>query len=250
MKCKYCGGNLDLEHKFCPHCGRPNELAQQHIRDMEKYRGEFDRTQKDVYRHASKWSGIFARAIILAVIITMFFVMGFITQNAWSIKTEHMTKKANRHYAEYSVQLDSYLKEMDYRGFVSFMDYYQIDTYDSPYSKYNGLRWAADSYGRFLDNMMAIIMPAPYGAYDSYYEYLSDDLDRFYQYSDPSFYSEYNPIDTELVQPHWDRMERTINDVLITYLDLSEEEAAGFRTMSKSKRAMLLEEKISARIAK
>lgn len=249
MKCKYCGGNLDLEHKFCPHCGRPNELAQQHIRDMEKYRGEFDRTQQDVYRHASRWSGIAARAIILAVIVVMFFIMAFVTQNAWSIKSEHMTKSANRHYAEYSAQLDKYLENMDYRGFSSFLDYHQIDTYDPTYNKYYGLEWPADSYGSILKNIMNIVMPTSYGAYERQYEYLSEDLDRFYQYTAPSFYGDYHPVDEKFVKPHWDRMEQTINDVLITYLGFSKEEAWELRNLSKPKRALLLEEKIEALLA-
>jgi len=244
MKCKYCGGNLDLEHKFCPHCGRPNELAQQHIRDMEKFRGEFDRTQKDVYQHASKWSGIFVRLIILAAIIVMFFIMAFVTQNAWSIKREHMTKSANRHYAEYSALLDKYLEEMDYSSFSSFLDYHQVDTYDPTYNKYYGLEWAADSYCRILEDMMNIVMPAKYGSREWYYEYLSDNLDRFYQNTELSFYGEYHPVDAEFVQPHWDRMEHTINDVLITYLGFSEKEARELRGMSKPKRTLLLEEKI------
>ena len=37
MKCKYCGGNLTLEQAYCPHCGRPNEEAAQHVKDMEHY---------------------------------------------------------------------------------------------------------------------------------------------------------------------------------------------------------------------
>ncbi len=248
MKCKYCGGNLDLEHKFCPHCGRPNELAEQHIRDMERFRGEFDRTRRDVYRHASRWSGVFVRAIILAVIIVVFLVMVFITQNAWSIKTEHMTRDANRHFAEYSAQLDRYLEEMDYRGFTSFLDYHRIDTFDAPYGKYRGLEWPADYYADFLDNAIRIVMPAPYGSYDHYYEYLSNDLDRFYEYTELSYYDEYHPVDAELVQPHWDRMEQTINDVLIAYFGLSDEEAGELREMSKPKRALLLEEKIRERM--
>ena len=38
MKCKYCGGNLTLEQAYCPHCGRPNEEAAQHVKDMEHYK--------------------------------------------------------------------------------------------------------------------------------------------------------------------------------------------------------------------
>ena len=38
MKCEYCLGPLSLEDEVCPHCGRPNKHAKQHIRDMKRYR--------------------------------------------------------------------------------------------------------------------------------------------------------------------------------------------------------------------
>ena len=52
MKCKYCGGNLTLEQAYCPHCGRPNEEAAQHVKDMEHYKSNFEDTKSDVYEVA------------------------------------------------------------------------------------------------------------------------------------------------------------------------------------------------------
>ena len=54
MKCKYCGGNLTLEQAYCPHCGRPNEEAAQHVKDMEHYKSNFEDTKSDVYEVAEK----------------------------------------------------------------------------------------------------------------------------------------------------------------------------------------------------
>ena len=54
MKCKYCGGNLTLEQAYCPHCGRPNEEAAQHVKDMEHYKSNFEDTKSDVYKVAEK----------------------------------------------------------------------------------------------------------------------------------------------------------------------------------------------------
>ena len=246
MKCKYCGGNLDLEHKFCPHCGRPNELADQHIRDMERFQGEFDETKKDVYRNASRWSGIFARSIILAVIVILIFLAGFVSQNAWSFRREHLERDAERHYAEYSAELNRYLEKQDYRGFVSCMNYHYMDSYGSPYMKYSGLKRAADYYSLVLEYVMRIAMPASYLSFDQYYESLSNDLDQFYRFTDPASYDEYDQIDLDFVQPHWERMEQTIQEVLRTYLHFSEEEVGEFRAMSKARRSLLLEEKIKA----
>ena len=246
MKCKYCGGNLDLEHKFCPHCGRPNELAQQHVRDMEIFQGEFDRTQKDVYRQASRWPGIFVRGVILSVIIVLIAICVFITQNAWSFRREHMERYAVRHAEEFTAQLDDYLDRMDYRGFSGFMEYQNINIYDEPYSKYKCIKWPADQYGRILDNVMRIVMPAPYDRNERFYEYLADDLNQFFQYTDSSYYNEFDQVDEAFARPHWERMEQTILDVLETYLNFSEEEAEALRAMSNPRRAVLLEEKIEA----
>ena len=49
MKCKYCGGNLTLEQAYCPHCGRPNEEAAQHVKDMEHYKSNFEDTKSVTY---------------------------------------------------------------------------------------------------------------------------------------------------------------------------------------------------------
>lgn len=57
MKCKYCGGNLTLEQAYCPHCGRPNEEAAQHVKDMEHYKSNFEDTKSDVYEVAEKKYG-------------------------------------------------------------------------------------------------------------------------------------------------------------------------------------------------
>ena len=246
MKCKYCGGNLDLENKYCPHCGRPNDLAAQHIRDMERFQGEFTRTRKDVYRHASRWSGVFVRAIILSVLIVAIFAVSILTRNAWSLRRRLMESEANRKYAEYSAQLDQYLAEGDYRGFYVFMDYHHMDIYDSPYQKYSALKWTAMYYGQIIDYTMRLVFRSPYASYGHYYDYLAEDLKDFYRYSDPAHYSVYDGLDEEFVRPHWERMERTIDDVLMTYLGLTEEETKALRTMSDSRRALLLEERIEA----
>lgn len=45
MKCKYCGGEISLEDVKCPYCGRENEEAVQHIKDMQYYQGEFEKAK-------------------------------------------------------------------------------------------------------------------------------------------------------------------------------------------------------------
>ena len=54
MKCKNCGAPLNLNVKFCPNCGTPNEEAAKHIKDMENYGRKFNQTRNRVVGN-SKW---------------------------------------------------------------------------------------------------------------------------------------------------------------------------------------------------
>ena len=71
MKCKYCGGNLTLEQAYCPHCGRPNEEAAQHVKDMEHYKSNFEDTKSDVYEVAEKNTEIMSHMIIITVLVIL-----------------------------------------------------------------------------------------------------------------------------------------------------------------------------------
>ena len=54
MKCNNCGAPLQLNQKFCPNCGSPNEQALKHVNDMENYDKKFNRTRSKVISN-SKW---------------------------------------------------------------------------------------------------------------------------------------------------------------------------------------------------
>ena len=71
MKCKYCGVNLTLEQAYCPHCGRPNEEAAQHVKDMEHYKSNFEDTKSDVYEVAEKNTEIMSHMIIITVLVIL-----------------------------------------------------------------------------------------------------------------------------------------------------------------------------------
>ena len=89
MKCKYCGGNLTLEQAYCPHCGRPNEEAAQHVKDMEHYKSNFEDTKSDVYEVAEKNTEIMSHMIIITVLVILcvvvFVVAGASTEACCSL---------------------------------------------------------------------------------------------------------------------------------------------------------------------
>ena len=44
MKCQYCGGDISLEDRICPHCGRLQENAVRHDEEMKRYEAAFEDT--------------------------------------------------------------------------------------------------------------------------------------------------------------------------------------------------------------
>ena len=84
MKCKYCGGNLTLEQAYCPHCGRPNEEAAQHVKDMEHYKSNFEDTKSDVYEVTEKNTEIMSHMIIITVLVILCVVVFVVSARSWS----------------------------------------------------------------------------------------------------------------------------------------------------------------------
>ena len=37
MKCRFCGGIVNLTDSVCPHCGKENPLGKKYNADMKKY---------------------------------------------------------------------------------------------------------------------------------------------------------------------------------------------------------------------
>ena len=100
MNCKYCGGTLSLEDHFCPHCGKPNEHAKQHAKDMEAYKSRFDTTQGEVYKVTRNYSEITAHAVIITVLVVLILVVLFVTRSAYAIKRNIHDLQSKRYEKE------------------------------------------------------------------------------------------------------------------------------------------------------
>lgn len=157
MNCKYCGGNLSLEDRFCPHCGKPNEHAQQYVKDMEEYKSRFDTTQGDVYKVTRNYSEITAHAVIITVLVVLCLVVLFVTRNTYSIRRNVHDLQAKKHHKEYTAKMDQYLEDEDYLGFHAFCEARDIRVYTEGYESYAVIMRAADHYAYIYDNLFQMI---------------------------------------------------------------------------------------------
>ena len=75
MKCPYCGGEVALEDKNCPFCGRSNEQSAQHQRDMDRYQRRYASTERLVTGKAKTYGRVLPRVVILMLLLFATVVM-------------------------------------------------------------------------------------------------------------------------------------------------------------------------------
>ena len=183
MKCKYCGGNLTLEQAYCPHCGRPNEEAAQHVKDMEHYKSNFEDTKSDVYEVAEKNTEIMSHMIIITVLVILCVVVFVVSARSWSIHRGLLQFDAGIRQSSYMKQMEQYLEDEDYIGLSAFCDRHYIRPYSSnnSYEKYQLLMEASGAYRYFYESLMKAvtinsgnvsILPGLYEDISDYYEQL------------------------------------------------------------------------------
>ena len=250
MKCDYCGGTLSLENENCPHCGRPNPHARQHIEDMRRYEDEFERTKKYVYDKTKTYTQIVVRMIILAALVILSVGLFVLADNAYSLTRDWARSQSAKKYNEYSKILDGYLEEGNFRAFVSFCEAHNLEAYQSVYeAKYEKVIWVSRYYVYLMNYLSDYAFPKSYTAQQQA-KWVADEMEYFYQYldQDPIFY--YEEVEEEPVAAHaLDRMEKNVEQFLIVYCGFTGEEAQSMREMSSARRQLLLEEKLEGRLA-
>ena len=159
MKCKYCGGNLTLEQAYCPHCGRPNEEAAQHVKDMEHYKSNFEDTKSDVYEVTEKNTEIMSHMIIITVLVILCVVVFVVSARSWSIHRGLLQFDAGIRQGSYMKQMEQYLEDEDYIGLSAFCDRHYIRPYSSNnnYEKYQLLMEASGAYRYFYESLMKAV---------------------------------------------------------------------------------------------
>ena len=255
MKCEFCGGNLSLEDLNCPHCGKENKQARQHIRDMQRYHGEFEKTKKEIYAVGRSYSQITVRAIIIVVLVIALIITAVLYSEAYSIMRKWKNRDAKVHMAEYMEQIDSYIEEEDFLALNSFFSEHPLDFYgiNKEYAVYRPVIWTAQYYINIYYQVVDLAdLDEEYR--ERRLKYLGDSIEGFYNYSDRAKYDNNNyysysdnywNYSEEKCGKALDTMEVYVEKLLQTYCNLTQEEAAGLRELSNAKRMVLIEERMA-----
>lgn len=244
MKCKKCGGNLSLEDVVCPYCDELNEHAIQHIRDMNRYKREFQGTKDEVYSVTKRYAGITVRAIIIAVLVVLIVIFGLISERTYTIKRNIMVSNSSRNITEYMQTLDQFLEDRNYNAFHAFCEEHYIHTYDDNYDEYNCLIYATSQYCYIYEEIMEFHNPYDGSSLEDYTTMLSELLEQFYKIWDDENITYYSVGDSEKNRKYALEIQEQIHALLITYCGLTEEDVKELPSMTSARRSLLLEEKM------
>ena len=236
MKCPHCGGEVTLEQRFCPYCGKPNEQARRHVEDMKRFQASYEATEAELRQKTTRFTGTMVRIVVLAVLVVMIIVTFLIGSNYYSIKYDRQQAEANKKFAEYSQLMDTYLADRNYLELAEFTDAKHIRAYDTAYEGYGELLWAASSYAQAYRYLMDIVACDRLSG--SHVEYLSSTLVSFYRYGDDHYWEDKEKGRYE----QYLEMQAELEDLLGYYLGLTDDQVAGLHKLSESRLGVLIED--------
>lgn len=241
MKCEKCGGNLTLEDVVCPHCEALNEHAVEHIREMNRYKKEFEGTKDTVEAVAKSHSGIMVRIVTICVLVVLIIVCGIIYGEAYSIRRNINRSKANKELAENQTILNRYIEDKDYNSFYAFVYGNDIETYKGDYEEYEKLYFITMQYTLIYDTVMKLNDKATYTDKEYYKERLINTVNEFYRVFNKQEYCYVGDAgrDYEVAKDVENRMKA----FFVTYLGFSPEDLEGMDELTNAQRSVLIEEK-------
>ena len=123
VNCKNCGAPLSLNDAYCPHCGKPNELAKRHIRDMQQFRGEFEETKEEVIRQTRRISAVSVRIALISVMIVLSILCYIFGSNAWSMIRNAGRRNSRANAEEHLARIEEMLQNEEYRDLAAYIEY-------------------------------------------------------------------------------------------------------------------------------
>lgn len=252
MKCKYCGGDVSLDDHFCQHCGRPVDQAQRHQQEMEQFENEFEETKKEALDrigvHSGGGTAVGIRlAMICALIVALFAIV--IGMDPYNVHQRREKSAAKKNREAYIAQLDEYLENRDYAAFSAFCRIHELD-YNDDFKQYRGIVNAAANYSYIYRGLQELAYATDKNLSNGYYlNEISKHINSFYEDTGHDYYTR-TAEDPEKVQAVIDGMEQDFKVLLMRYLGLTGEEADSLRTLSKSKRTVLIEQALDKALNK
>ncbi|MBO4678495.1 MAG: zinc ribbon domain-containing protein [Lachnospiraceae bacterium] len=245
MKCPSCGSNLQIDHAFCPYCGKVNPVAQKHREDMKRYANDYKKTKEEVIGNTRKFNKITFR--ITAIAITLAAIAGVIVLSisksrlSYQIYRDKRSLKAPQYFEEVMNLMD----EGDYVGLSTLASAKGVrSSSDASLREYSGVFRAADCYEETFADIVRSLSDTNIS--DSDISSLASQIHWFYK----SFkdYSDYGADNARVAKFNED-IRRDMKLLLTTYLGISEETADKVEEMSEGQISVMIEEAFNEKIS-
>ncbi len=245
MKCEHCGNNLNIEDKFCPYCGQPNPYAVKHQEEMERYEKDYQETKEEVLEKSSRFNRHTVRITILAVLVALIAVTGFVMAKADDIRWLQMEKSVEQKAPVHREALTELMDSRDYLGVYSYMTRNRI-TYTNSLREFDAVCDTTSRYRMLYENLMTLQGKRKGAENYGYYteaeliEDISRNLYGIYGYMKPQEYNSeaYEGDKMEYMEALRDHVETMISG----YFGLTPEETMSMRELTESRINVLLED--------
>lgn len=242
MKCKYCGGEVGLEENVCPYCGKPNDQAVRHHREMASFRRRYAETEAAVVGKADQYARIVPRMLLILLLLIVAVVTNAISENTYGLPEEVRRHRAERDPKPIMETLDNCLENRDYIAFSSWFTYHGIRCYNSPFEEYEDLQWAAEYYKDFVVSMERVFLHGELDVWEK--ENTGYDLRRLCQnleYFQETVERELRNVETESHRMALENMHSDVMDMLKVFFGLDGEELEQFLSFSEARKTAYLE---------
>lgn len=245
MKCPHCGNNLNIEDRFCPYCGKPNEFAVKHQEEMDRYEKDYQETRENVLEKSSRFNRHTVRITIIAVMIALIAVAGFLLARADDIRWWQLEKTVEAEAPMHREAIKEIMENRDYMALYSYMNRNRI-TYTSTLREFDAVYDTTSRYRMLYDNLMILEAKKNGEGNYSYYteteliENISREVKAIYEYMEPQEYNAeaWEGDKMEYMEDLRDHVETMVSG----YFGLSLDEAKEMRSMTESRISVLLED--------
>lgn len=253
MKCEFCGANIDIESPVCPHCGMQKRQFEQHRSDMNRFQSEFQTVKEGVVEENKRFSknASYITVICVLAILNLVLIVGLFMN--YDIYKYFVSKDINKHMNEHIRMLEHYETSGEFEAFYSYYEANNLHycDYDSPLEEYRLMY-------RFCSNYDYIIRYLPYAGIkgyapddsraESHMEAVVESYNSMVKIYNDNVLSEedYNSYpESSYSQTHiesYDAMIENTEFFLMTYCEWTYEQLEEFRTASKAKQILMIEE--------
>lgn len=242
MKCKYCGNNLTIDDDKCPFCGQTNTYAEKHRKQMHYFKGRFSKTEKNVLETSRRFNVFTVKVTVIAVLVALNVTVLLLLANEYELRRLLIRRDIKKNMKEYEETIKEYEEDGNYLMLGKYFRRKKL-SYHERFNEYEVIGEACDTYGNAYNLMMQIqtTEESEYYPREQQVEYLTSSIHNMYSYMEREKYSKDEWFKPEHVEA-MNGLKQEMKCLLMTYCNLSKEDADKFPTLSEARQQIMLEE--------